>query len=328
MASAPSAQQVLGSVTLVTGKEEFLNERAVAQVRHAVQQFDTEADFSEARANTLTASSLEDMSAPSLFSATRCAVVRALEDLPDDLYDRILDYASAPVEDVALVLMHGGGAKGSGLLNKLRKMKTVTEVKAAEVKYASGFGEFTKSEFAALGARVPPDAVEFLVTAVGQDLRSLSAAARQLVSDFPGQAITVEVVKRYFGGRAEAKSFSVADAVMVGRTDEALEELRWALDSGTPGVLVTSALANAVRSVAKLLGSSGRGSDADLARDLGVPPWKVKSVRSQARGWGDASIATALRAVATADADIKGAGYDAHFTLERLVLRLGELRRS
>ncbi|MFC6153706.1 DNA polymerase III subunit delta [Nocardioides yefusunii] len=324
-----SAQQVLGRITLVTGKEEFLNERAVTSVRRAVMAFDSEAEFSEALASTLTASSLEEMSAPSLFSSTRCAVVRGLEDLPDDLYDRVLAYAAAPVEDVALVLMHGGGSKGSGLLNKLRKAATVTEVKAAEVKYASGFQEFARSEFAALGARVAPEAAEFLVAAVGQDLRSLAAAAHQLVSDFPGESIGMDVVKRYFGGRAEAKSFAVADAVMVGNTDAAIEELRWALDGGTPGVLVTSALAGAVRAVAKFLGTSSRGArEADLARDLGVPPWKVKSIRSQARGWDDVQISAALRAVAAADADIKGAGYDAHYTLERLVLTLTELRRG
>ena len=66
--------------------------------------------------------SLGEMSAPSLFSATRCVVVRGLEDLPDESVDGLLDYAAAPVEDVALVLVHGGGQKGSGVLTKLRKL--------------------------------------------------------------------------------------------------------------------------------------------------------------------------------------------------------------
>src|SRR5690606_37971181 len=109
MAQGPSASQVLGRVTLVTGKEEFLNERTVASVRQAVRGHDPEGEFSEAMASELTAASLEEMSAPSLFSTTRCAVVRSLEDLPDDLYESVLAYASAPVGDVALVLMHGGG---------------------------------------------------------------------------------------------------------------------------------------------------------------------------------------------------------------------------
>ena len=44
------------------------------------------------------------------------------------------------------------------------------------------------------------------------------------------------MVKKYFGGRAEAKSFAVADHTLYGQTAKALEELRWALDRGTaPG---------------------------------------------------------------------------------------------
>ena len=154
--------------------------------------------------------------------------------------------------------------------------------------------------------------------AVGSDLRSLAAAADQLTNDFPGEQLTIEKVQRYFGGRAEAKSFSVADAAFSGRRAAALEELRWALDSGTASVLVTSAMAASARSIARYLGSPRGAREADLARDLGVPPWKVRTVRDQSRSWSDEAIAEAVRAVAIADADIKGQAHDASYTLERL----------
>ncbi len=76
---------------------------------------------------------LGEMAAPSLFSSTRCVVVRALENLPDESVDGLLAYAAAPAEDVALVLVHGGGPKGSGVLTKLRKLAPVTEVKSEEL---------------------------------------------------------------------------------------------------------------------------------------------------------------------------------------------------
>ena len=60
--------------------------------------------------------------------------------------------------------------------------------------------------------------------------------------------------------------------------------------------------------------------EADLAREVGVPPWKLRTLRDQSRGWSDAGIARAVRAVAQADADIKGQAHDASYTLERLVL--------
>lgn len=323
--SGPRAADVLGRVTLITGKEEFLGERAVSQVRDAVRHHDAEAEQSETRGVDLTPGALGEMSAPSLFSATRCVVVRGLEDLPDDSVDGLLAYAAAPVEDVALVLVHGGGQKGSGVLTKLRKLSHVTEVKSAELK-ASEYPSFAVHEVRSAGGKIDPEAAGFLVQAVGQDLRSLAAAATQLVSDFPGTTLGVAEVKQYFGGRAEAKSFAVADAAFWGRRAAALEELRWALDAGTAPVLVTSAFAGSARGVARYLAAPRGQRDGDLARDLGVPPWKVRIVRDQSRSWSEPGIARVIRAIAQADADIKGAASDASYTLERLVLTVTGLR--
>ena len=328
MARTPTAAQVLGHVVLVTGKEEFLAERTVVSVRQAVRRHDPEAELAESPAIDLTLATLGEMSAPSLFTATRCVVVRNLEDLPEESVAGLLDYCAAPVEDVALVLVHSGGQRGSGVLTKLRKIPAVTEVRSEEVK-PSALTQFVASEVASHGAAtIAPEAAAFLVQAVGHDLRSLAAAADQLTSDFPGEQLTVETVQRYFGGRAEAKSFSVADSAFAGKRAMALEELRWAMDTGTPAVLVTSAMAGSARSLARYLGA-GRGMrEADLARELGVPPWKVRTVRDQSRSWSPDSIAAALQAVAVADADIKGRAHDASYTLERLVLTVAALRES
>jgi DNA polymerase-3 subunit delta len=325
MARTPSAAQVLGHVVLVTGKEEYLSARTVASVREAVRAHDPEAEMAESPAADLTLASLGEMSAPSLFSAVRCVVVRGLEDLPDESVDGLLAYCGAPAEDVALVLVHSGGQKGSGVLTKLRKLPAVTEVKSEEVR-PSEMPAFVTSEVASRGAKIAPDAAAYLVQAVGSDLRSLAAAADQLTNDFPGEQLTVERVQRYFGGRAEAKSFTVADAAFSGKRAVALEELRWALDSGTSPVLVTSAMAASARSLARYLGAPRGSRDADLARDLGVPPWKVRTVRDQSRSWTPDGIAAAVRAVAVADADIKGQAHDASYTLERLVLTVAGLR--
>ena len=137
--------EVLGRVTLVTGKEEFLGERTVAAVRDAVRTADAEAEFSETQGSGLTLATLGELAAPSLFSSVRCVVVRQLEDLPDESVDGLLDYAAAPADDVALVLVHSGGAKGSGVLTKLRKLPAVTEAKSAELR-PSEFPGFVAGE--------------------------------------------------------------------------------------------------------------------------------------------------------------------------------------
>lgn len=325
MARGPQAADVLGRVTLVTGKEEFLNERTVAAVRAAVRAYDADAELAESTAAELTLATLGELAAPSLFSSIRCVVVRGLENLPDESVDGLLTYAAAPADEVALVLVHGGGPKGSGVLTKLRKLAPVTESKSGELK-ASELPAFVASEVRSHGTTIDQEAAALLVQAIGQDLRSLAAAAHQLTNDFTGAALDADKVKQYYGGRAEAKSFAVADAAFSGRRQLALEELRWALEGGTAAVLVTSAFAGGARGLARFMAAPGRMREADLAREVGVPPWKLRTLRDQSRGWSDAGIARAIRAVAQADADIKGAATDASYTLERLVLTVTGLR--
>ncbi len=321
----PGSDDVLGHVTLVTGPEEFLNERTVAQALAAVRAADPESEVSETTGDQVTSGVLGDLAAPSLFSSIRCVVVRALEDLPDDVHASVLDYAAEPSPDIGLVLVHSGGQKGSGLLTRLRKLASVTEVKSAPLR-PSEFSRFVGAEVRSHGGRIAEDAADFLVQAVGQDLRALAAAAHQLTSDFPGEPLTEAIVRKYFGGRAEVKSFAIADAALAGRTATALEELRWALDNGTATVLVTSAFASGLRGLARF-SSAPRGlREADLAREAGVPPWKLRVIREQARGWDDRGLATAIVAVAQADADVKGAAGDASYALERMVLRVSEAR--
>jgi DNA polymerase-3 subunit delta len=319
------AGDVLGRVTLVTGKEEFLNERTITAVRKVVRSHDAEAELSETTASDLTLGTLGELSAPSLFSTVRCVVVRGLENLPEESVDGLLAYAADPADEVALVLVHGGGQKGTGVLAKLRKLAGVTESKSGELK-PSEFAGFVAAEVRGHGSTIEQEATQFLVQAVGHDLRSLSAAAHQLTNDFPGQSLTVDRVKQYFGGRAEAKSFAVADAAFSGQRTAALEELRWALDGGTAAVLVTSAFAGSARGLARYKGAMRGMREADLAREVGVPPWKLRSIRDQSRGWSDAGLSRVIRAVAKADADIKGAASDPSYTLERLVLTVTSLR--
>jgi DNA polymerase-3 subunit delta len=325
--ATPQASDVLGHVTLVTGPEEFLNERAISAALQAVRKADAESEVSETTGDQLTMGSLAELAAPSLFSAIRCVVVRGLEDLPEETHAGLLDYAAAPADDVGLVLAHSGGQKGSGLLTRLRRLGPVIEVKSAVLK-PSEYSRWVAAECRGQGARIAEDAADLLVQAVGQDLRALAGAAHQLANDFAGEPLTADVVRRYFGGRAEVKGFAVADAAIYGRTARALEELRWAIDNGTAPVLVTSAFASGLRGLARFKSAARGLREADLAREVGVPPWKLRTLREQARGWEDLGLVRAIQAVAQADADVKGAAGDASYALERMVLSVADARSS
>ncbi len=134
----------------------------------------------------------------------------------------------------------------------------------------------------------------------------------------PG-VINQAAVARYYLGRAEATGFSVADKACEGKLADALEQLRWALATGTSPVLISSALAQGLRTLG-LVGSVGRGlSPNALAADLGMPPWRIDKARQQLRGWTSAGLAEAHAAVAEADVQVKGEGASAGYALERAI---------
>lgn len=311
----------------MTGPEELLNERVVSAARAAVDQADPEAEHSATVGDQLTGASLGELAAPSLFSSTRCVVVRKLEDAPEETHDGLLAYAAAPEPDIALVLVHSGGQKGTGLLNKLRKLPDVDEHKSTAVKGRSLL-EFVMLEARGFGARIDEDAATVLVDAIGADLRGLAAAVDQLSHDFPDQRLSTDLVRRYFSGRADVKGYEIADHVLNGRTATALEELRWALGVGVSGPAITGSFASTVRGLARFKSAPRGLRDADLAREVGVPPWKLSMLRTQAKGWEPGGLAAAIRAVARADAEVKGAGSDEAYSLERMILTIGAARSS
>ncbi|MGI8578067.1 MAG: DNA polymerase III subunit delta [Nocardioidaceae bacterium] len=314
----PSPADVLGITTLITGGNEFLAERAVSSIRGAVRKADADADLGEIAAAELGPGALAEIISPSLFASLRCVVVRGLDELPDDAVMPIVQYVAAPAADVALVLHHTGGVKGKSTLDKLRKAGVV-EITAPDLKKWE-LPKWVLAEFRSHHAQISDSAAGQLVDAVGDDLRALAAAADQLASDAAGEPITGELVRRYFGGRAEVKGFAVADAAIDGKASVAIEQLRWAFASRVDPVLVTSAVAGGLRGVARYMSAPRGLREADLAREVGVPPWKLKSLAVQSRGWSQRGLAAAIQAAAQADADVKGAAGDRLWACERLVI--------
>lgn len=319
-----TAASVLGGTTLITGPNEFLAERTIAATRDAVIHADPDADVSELSAAELGPGALAEITSPSLFATLRCVVVRTLEELPDVASADLLDYVAGPADDVALVLHHTGGLKGKPLLDKLRKAGA-DEVKAQPLKRWD-LPTWVAAEFRRHKVKSDDQAATALVDAVGEEMRALAGAASQLAADAQDETVTEAMVRQYFGGRAEVKGFAVADAAIEGKGPEALEQLRWAFASKTDPVLITSAIAGGLRGLARYMSAPRGLREGDLAREVGVPPWKLKSLLTQSRGWSPRGLAMAIQAAAQADADVKGAAGDRLWACERLVISVVRAR--
>lgn len=312
------APSPFGRTLLVTGPEALLAERAVADLIAAATAERPDATVTRVAAGDLTTGSLVEATGGSLFADASVVVVGELSELPSEVADTLVRVASDPGTDLALALVHPGGVKGKAVLDRLRKVAREVECPAIR---PWDLPQFVFAEVRRNGGRTDAPTASALVDAVGSDLRTLAAAVRQLLDDTEDRVLTAAAVRRYFGGRAEVTSFAVADDVLSGRADGALGKLRWALSTGVAPVLITSAVSANLRNLGKYLDArDSRMRDADIARRIGVPPWKIKDLVRQSRDWKPAGVARAIQAVAVADAQIKGAASDPGFALEQVVL--------
>ncbi len=316
-----------GSVLLVTGPESLLAERAIAEFIEQAQSERPDAALTRLESAELDAGTLAEATGASLFATATIAVINDLAEMPPELFDQVVTLAGDPGEDLALALVHGGGMKGKGLLDRLKKQRP--EIIDCPAIKTWELGRFVISEVRRQKGKASPEAADALVQAVGTDPRSLVGAVRQLLDDSSDQVITEATVRRYFAGRAAVTGFAVADAALAGQAGEALGKLRWALGAGVGAPQVTSALAGNLRGLGKYLAARDSGmGNADLAREIGVPPWKLKDLARLARDWRPEAIAEAIQAVAVADAQVKGASGDAGFALEQVVLTVLRCREQ
>lgn len=303
---------------LVQGAEGLLVERAVQRLQDLARAADPDVELAELEAATYGRGTLAVETSPSLFADRRLVVVRGAEAASDDLIVDVLDYLPNASPDVTLVIEHRGGQRGKKMLDAIRA--SGAPVAACEpIKKDGDKAAFASAECRRAGRRADAGAVRALVEAVGSDLRELAAACSQLCSDTTG-TITEKVVTRYYGGRVEATGFRVADAAVAGQRAEAVTLLRHALATGVDPVPIVAVLAMKLRALAKVAAMRGRGSAS--AADLGMAPWQVDRARRELQHWTPEGLATAITAVADADAEVKGGGRDPVFAVERAVLRI------
>ena len=241
-------------------------------------------------------------SQPVISSETARKALRAVQD---------------PELDYRLIAAPAGGVKGKAVLEAL---KPVAEQVITVQKLKSGRDreQFVIEEAKRHGGRLDRDAAADLVAAIGTDIRELATASAQLVSDV-GRDVGVEEVALYYRGRAESSGFAIADRAVEGDAAAAIETLRWAFATGLDPILVSSSLAANLRLIAQVAGAGGGSPDAVAAR-LGLPAWKVRRAQAWRRKWRPDALAAAVQAVATADADVKGAADDPAYAVERAVL--------
>jgi DNA polymerase III subunit delta len=310
----------VAALTLVVGDEELLVARAVSRTlgtAKVVDADDVAPSLHDVEAGECSAAILTEVLSPSLFAEERLVILRNLQDADVDLVAALAAFAESPEPGVAIVGVHAGGAKGKAALKTLTAAGAAT-IEIGRIKTTRDREQFAIEEVRACGASLDRAAAADLVAAIGADLREIATACQQLAADVGGQ-LSADDVAMYYRGRAESTGFAVADRAVEGDVRAALETLRWAFATGLDPILVSSSLAVNLRLIAQV-GAAGPGSPDSLAVTLRMPAWKIRRAQGWLRHWRPEALGEAVRAVAAADADLKGAGDDAAYAVERAVL--------
>jgi DNA polymerase-3 subunit delta len=309
----------MDSIYLILGPESALAERALTKLQSELKE--EKCEVTTLFAGETIVGDIADALAPSLFSERRALIIRDLQDLPEDNRPEITRYLEAPDQLTTVIFVHKGGVKGKALVDAIKKAKA--QIIACEsLKKEAEKSEFVRSLFLDLGRKASPAAVAALVGALGNDLREVASAVAQISTDAPAGVIDELTVDNYHQGRMETTGFDVADATLDGNLPVALIALRSALETGTDPVMITSAIASSLRSLAKVAGANRNQKSFELAGALGMAPWQIDKARRQLGRWNPGQIADAVGAIATADAEVKGAASDPIYALEKAVTKI------
>ena len=321
-------------ITIAYGGEPLLVDRAVSGTVAGIRALGQEATTVAVSANDDEgAATIADAMSPTLFGGVSILVVHGIDAATDDVDAAMRAFAEQQPEDAWLIVTHPGGVKGKNLLDTLRKAGA-EQIECATVKRGKPTMEFLSREVASYRRTATPDALQALMLSIGPDLRMLAAAISQLVADVETNPIDETAVRAYFGGVADVSGFQIADAVWDRRPEQALRTLRQAmLASDNIAVPTVIAIASGLRGIVRVAGMGPGASEQAIAKEAGVPPWKVTALKRQWASWsGDQRrLASAVVALAEADGAVKGGvgegmSLDAEqkrLALERLVVMTG-----
>src|SRR5690348_5544817 len=138
-------------VTLVVGDEELLVARAIQRVVTDVRaRVGDEVPIHDVEAGATTVDDFAELTSPSLFGDARVVVLRAVQDAAKELAAAMAQHAADGSDEIRLVAVHAGGAKGKAVVEAL-KGAGAKVVDAPRVKSARDREQFVADEVRGAG---------------------------------------------------------------------------------------------------------------------------------------------------------------------------------
>jgi DNA polymerase-3 subunit delta len=312
-----------GPLYYIYGRERFLVDRAVEILRGRVLDPRTR-DFNYELFHGKEADPGRIVQAARtlpMMAKRRFILVRDADEMKADALAQLIPYVSAPAKETCLVLV---GEKADQRLKIFSAWKKTGVLVKLDPLYERQLPQFVREEARARGVTFEHGAAEMLCNEVGSDLGQLADAVERLAIFVGERPVTARDVEEVVASTRQRSVFELAEAVGEGNRARSLEVLSSMIGAREPGVRVVAMLARHVRQLWTCLEltAKGRPNKFDLAQALGIPPFFVDGLVSQAKRLDARALGRMHDALYRADKDLKSSRLDDARILERLVLEL------
>jgi DNA polymerase-3 subunit delta len=212
----------------------------------------------------------------------RYVMVDGVETWKPNALDPLERELASPPPDTVLVLVARGKAPD--------RLSKAVEGAGGELREYSApkpreLPRWTIERAAEEGLTLDLEAARTLVSVVGNNQQRLAREVEKLaLLAHPKGSLTAAQVARLACGETGGQGYDLADALVAGDLEQSLRLAESLVERGDrPGRLVYPILSGLRRSLRAAELSDVGASDAELAKELRVPPWLAKKIRSQAR---------------------------------------------
>jgi DNA polymerase III subunit delta len=317
-------------VYLVAGEERLLRDEVVRELRAAALGGGVAA-FNEDRFTAgesdvetiVSAARTVPMMAPKRFVLVRGAERwDTAEGTAGSPFDRLTEYAAAPVDSTCLVVV---GAKIDGRRKLAIAARKQGYLVACEPLDARSLSAWIVERFASKGHAVDRELAELLSALAGPDLSSVDDAIERLsLYVGVGAAVDEDAIGACVARVRTADTWALVDAVGARDLGAALRTLADAYDPRERGLPLLGALAWSIRQLARYQAAVESGASGDeAARRAGVfQPHRARELATKARAVKPREVERWLLVLAESDLALKSSRRNADSILEEMLTRL------
>lgn len=266
------------------------------------------------------------MTTPPFLSTHRLVVARGIDSLSAAELSQLEPYLSDPTPGVVVAFVARSLDKRTKFYRALSRHGQVVEFTRLR---GQQLERWLASEARRQGLQLTAEQISLICQWVGDDMRALKGEVEKLATYVgPSGEITDEELMLCVGKHRDTGDqylvFRFADAVGLGRPDEALELLHKLLYLGRPPLVILAMIARQLRLILRVHDLRQKGlSAAQAAGKLGLPVFVVRKLFQQAAGFRIEEAVRGLELVMQVDRALKtGGDRNASLLLERLVFEL------